>query len=296
MSRPDLAALQTFVAIARHGSLRAAARHLGVNPPAVSLQLKAFEYRIGTALFLRSTRSVTLTDAGRALYDKSHHLLESLSEALEQAHDTGRARSGLLRITLPFRAWQVIITPRLAAFQAAYPGIELDLSIEEGLTDIIARGFHAGIRLGDYLQDEMIAVRLSRTEPAAYLASPAYLERHGVPQVPQDLLHHVCIRHRQISSGQVTDWRFTSADGDVTVTVGGGLILSDLRSIVDATCRDFGIGWSLRRGVQDELERGALLQVLEHVTPPRPGFCLYFPKLLQNLAILRCFVEHFREV
>ena len=174
MDWSDLSAFETFVAIAELGSLRAAARFLGVNPPAVSSQLKAFETRIGTTLFLRSTRSVTLTDAGRTLYDRSKHLLEGLGEALAQARDAGRVRSGLLRISLPFRAWQLVIAPRLEAFQTSSPNIVLDLEMEEGLTDIVARGFHVGIRLGDHLQDDMIAVRLSREEDAAYIASPAY--------------------------------------------------------------------------------------------------------------------------
>jgi DNA-binding transcriptional LysR family regulator len=294
MNRPDLPALQAFVIIAEQGSLRAAARILGVNPPAVSAQLKAFEARIGTTLFLRSTRSVTLTDAGRALFDSSRHLLEGLGNALAQARDGDRAQSGPLRITLPFRAWQLIVAPRLAAFQAAHPGIILDLELDEGLSDIVAKGFHAGIRLGDYLQDDMIAVPLSRTEDAAYIASPAYLDRHGVPAAPHDLLQHACIRHRQITSRQITDWRFITPTGEVTVAVRGGLILTDLRGVVDAARRGFGIGWSLQRGVQQDLDQGRLVQVLPAFTPPRPGFSLYFPKALQRQHILRAFISHFR--
>ncbi|MGL4237980.1 LysR family transcriptional regulator [Tabrizicola sp.] len=295
MERSDLHALQTFVAIAEQGSLRAAARQLGVNPPAISSQLKAFEARIGTALFLRSTRSVTLTEAGRALYDRSCHLLESLDQALDQARDARQARSGVLRITLPYRAWQILIAPRLAEFQSAHPDVTLDLHLEEGLTDIVARGFHAGIRLGDHLQDDMIALRLSQTEMAAYVASPAYLDRWGIPAKPEDLLQHNCIRHRQISSGQIADWRFITPEGETTIAVRGSLILNDLRGTIDAACRGFGIAWSLQRGVADELENGALTQVLANFTPSRPGFFLYFPKALQNLGLLRLFIDHFRD-
>ncbi|MGL6210376.1 MAG: LysR family transcriptional regulator [Paracoccaceae bacterium] len=295
MNRTDLAALQTFVAIAEKGSLRAAARHLGVNPPAVSAQLKAFEDRLGTPLFLRSTRSLALTDAGRALYDGSHHLLGGLDKALSQARTATRSRVGTLRVTLPFRAWQLIIAPRLTGFQAAYPGIDLDLTIDEGLTDILARGLHAGIRLGDYLQQDMIAVRLSPQEQGAYVASPDYLRHRGVPQRPEDLLHHACIRHRQISSGQIAEWRFTGSGGEVVVNVGGTLVLNDLRTVIDAASASFGIGWSLYRGVARHIDEGRLVQVLAKLTPPRPGFFLYFPKSLQQFSILRCFIEHFRE-
>ena len=294
MNRTDLAALQTFLMIADQGSLRAAARRLGVNPPAVSHQLKTFEERLGTALFLRSTRSVTLTDAGRALYDNSRHLMGAMEEAIDAAREAGSATAGRLRITLPYRAWQTIVAPRLAAFQEAWPRIELDLAIDEGLSDVIDRGFHAGIRLGDHLQEDMVAVRLSKEEQAAYVAAPAYLDRHGTPARPEDLLHHVCIRHRQVSSGAISQWRFLTEDGEVSLAPSGGLIVDDLRTVIDAARRGFGIGWSLKLGVQDELDRGDLVQVLPDVTPTRPGFHLYFPKSLQKLALLRAFIEHFR--
>jgi DNA-binding transcriptional LysR family regulator len=293
MDRADLSALQTFLTIAGQGSLRAAARVLGVNPPAISHQLKVFEERLGTPLFLRSTRSVTLTDAGRALYESSGHLLGGIEEALDAVRDAAKARSGRLRITLPYRAWQVIVAPKIKAFQAAYPDIELDLTIDEALTDIITRGFHAGIRLGDHLQDNMIAVRLSPSEEAACVAAPDYLSQHGVPARPEDLLHHVCIRNRQVSSGRVSEWRFQSSDEEVSVEAGGTLILNDLRTVVDAVRRGLGIGWSLKRGVQEDLDSGELVQVLAEFTPPRPGFFLYFPKPVQQFGLLRAFIEHF---
>lgn len=294
MDRSDLAALQSFLVIADQGSLRAAARVLGVNPPAVSHQLKTFEDRLGTPLFLRSTRSITLTDAGRALHDSSHHLFSAVEQALDGVRDVGKARSGRLRITLPYRAWQLIVAPRIAAFHQLYPNIELDLTIDEALTNIIAQGLHAGIRLGDHLEPDMIAVRLSVSEDAAFVASPDYLAHSATLTRPEHLLNHACIRHRQVSSGQISDWRFLGPDGVVSVAVGGGLIFNDLRSVIDAAKRGLGIGWSLRRGVQDELDSGALVQVLAEFTPQRPGFHLYFPKSLQTLALLRAFIAHFR--
>ena len=294
MDRTDLSALQTFLTIAEQGSLRAAARSLGVNPPAVSHQLKAFETRLGTPLFLRSTRSVTLTDSGRTLYDGTRHLFGAIEEALEAVRDASKARSGRLRITLPYRAWQVIVAPKIEAFQTTYPDIELDLTVDEALTDIIAGGFHAGIRLGDHLQEDMIAIRLSRSEEGAFVAAPDYLALHGTPAHPEDLLRHVCIRHRQVSSGRISEWRFRGPDGEISVATEGGLILNDLRTVVDAARRGLGIGWSLKSGVQEYLDRGMLVQVLAGFTLPRPGFFLYFPKSLQRLALLRAFIGHFR--
>ncbi|MGL5011847.1 MAG: LysR substrate-binding domain-containing protein, partial [Paracoccaceae bacterium] len=136
--------------------------------------------------------------------------------------------------------------------------------------------------------------RLSASEPAAYVASPDYLHRHGLPQRPDDLLHHRCILHRQISGRQITEWRFDGPDGDVVAEVTGSLIVNDLRSVVDAARSGFGIGWSLYRGVADDIERGNLIQVLAACTPARPGFFLYFPKSLQQFGPLRCFIDHFR--
>ncbi|WP_282046845.1 LysR family transcriptional regulator [Roseibium album] len=294
MDRSDLAALQTFVTIARHGSLRAAARALGINPPAVSHQLKTFEERLGTRLFVRTTRSLALTDAGQRLLDSSGHLLEAVSEALETARNAKYAGSGRLKVTLPFRAWQTVVAPELQAFQNLHPGIELDLTIEEALTDIVARGYHAGIRLGDHLQDNMIAVRLSEDEQAVLVASPDYLERHGRPDTPMDLLSHACIRHRGMSTGRIAAWRLETPEGMTSIDVSGNLVFNDLRTVVDAALRGFGIGWSLRRGVAEDLDAGRLLEILPGMTPCRPGFHLYFPKPLQDFGLLRAFLDHYR--
>lgn len=141
----------------------------------------------------------------------------------------------------------------------------------------------------------MIAVRLSKSEDAAYVASPDYLRRRGTPMRPEDLLHHNCIRHRQVSSGEISPWSFTNGESDQTVGVDGGLIVDDLRTVVDAAQRGFGIGWSLRRGVQEQLDKGQLVQVLAEATPPRPGFFLYFPGMLKQFGLLRSFIEHFRD-
>lgn len=221
-------------------------------------------------------------------------MLGAVEEALDAVRDAAKARSGRLRITLPYRAWQLIVAPKIGAFQAAYPGIELDLTIDEALTDIVTSGFHAGIRLGDHLRDNMIAVRLSHAEEAAFIAAPDYLGTHGVPARPGDLLRHACIRHRQVSSGRISEWLFHGPDGEVSVEAGGTLILNDLRTVVDAARRGLGIGWSLKRGIQEDLDRGSLVQVLPEFTPPRPGFFLYFLKPLQQRGLLRAFVEHFR--
>jgi DNA-binding transcriptional LysR family regulator len=273
--------------------MRAAAQHLGVNPSAVSQKLKAFEDVLGSALFLRDTRSVSLTDAGQALYDRTHHLMAEIDGALDTARQSALTTSGQLRITLPYRAWQLALAPRMAAFQAEFPDIELNLSIDEELTDIVAGGFHAGIRLGDFLSGEMIAVALTQPLEGAYVASRCYLEKHGTPKNPADLLSHDCIRYRQISAQRIAPWVFEVNGAEVLADVTGRLIFDDLRSVIEAATQGFGIGWSLRAGVAAQIASGELIEVLQDFTPSRPRFYLYFPKQLKNIARLRAFISHF---
>jgi DNA-binding transcriptional LysR family regulator len=293
MNRADLTGLRVFLAIAKSGTLRSASRELGVNPSAVSQHLKAFEEAIGVSLFIRNTRSVAFTDAGQNLFDRTHHLIAEVEAALEATRHAGGATTGQLRISLPFRAWQLAIAPRLAAFRELYPEIELDLSISEGLTDIVSNGFHAGIRLGDYLSDDMIAVALTSPQIGAYVASFDYLAQYGTPKEPADLLDHQCIRYRQISAGRIAPWVFDISGAETQLEVGGYLVFNDLRSIVDAAMAGFGIGWSLRAGVADQIDAGELTEVLSGYARPRPRFYLYFPKQLQDMSLLRAFIDHF---
>ena len=291
MSRLSLNGLQTFLAIAEQGSLRAAAVSLGVRPPAVSLQLKAFEEELGVSLFTRNTRSVVLTDAGEVLLHKSSSAMDTVRDAIAEARVAGSTRKGSLRISLPYRAYRHIVAPRLTAFQQAYPEIELELSINESLIDIVGERFHAGIRLGDHLQDDMIAVRLTPPMLGATIASPDYLERHGRPGHPRDLLDHNCIRYRRTGSQGLSVWRFQGPEGVFTVDVKGTLILNDFRSVVDAARDGLGLGWSIRIGVEEDLQSGRLESVLDPYALERPGFFLYFPRASLKLEILRLFVD-----
>lgn len=293
MNRTGLNGLRTFLAIVKCGTLRAAAQDLGVNPSAVSQKLKAFEEELGCALFLRDTRSVSLTDAGRGLFDRTQHLMSEIDAALHATRRCANTTSGQLRITLPYRAWQLALAPRMAAFQSLNPDIEVDFSIDEALTDIVSGGFHAGIRLGDFLTDEMIAVALTKPLDGAYVASKAYLEKNGTPTEPADLLQHDCIRYRQISARQIAPWMFEVNGSEIQVDVTGRLIFNDLRSVIDAALQGFGIGWSLRAGIEAPIASGELIEVLSGYTPGRPRFYLYFPKQLKNMGRLRAFIDHF---
>jgi DNA-binding transcriptional LysR family regulator len=294
MQRLPLDELEVFLAIADAGSLRAAAATLGVQPPAISSRLKIFENRIGVSLFARTTRSVQLTDAGRALLRRARPALGDLRDALEEARGIGNARKGTIRLTLPYRAYQLAVAPKLAAFQQAYPEIELELSFSEGLVDIRGQGFHAGMRLGDYLEADMIAVRLTPGLKGAYFASPAYLAKHGRPTQPRDLLSHNCIRYRRINSRTIAEWEFKGPEGIYSVAVRGNLIFDSFPAVVEAALAGLGIGWSLRPGVAAELASGRLVSLLDRHIPDRPGFFLYYPRENARLEILRLFVEFMR--
>lgn len=161
MARAPISGIEVFLAIVREGSLRAAARSLGVGAPAVSHQLKALERKIGVDLLVRTTRSIELTDAGRALLARAAPAFKEIADAIEGTREIGKSTSGTLRLTLPRSAYKMIIAPVLADFQAQYPDVCLDLSIDEGLVDIVKEGFHAGFRLGDRLTADMVAVRLT---------------------------------------------------------------------------------------------------------------------------------------
>jgi DNA-binding transcriptional LysR family regulator len=290
MARLPVGGLEIFLAVVERRSLRGAAAALGVQPPAVSYRLKALEDRMGVSLFTRTTRSVQLTDAGRMLLQRVRPAMSELGEALEEARGMGKTRKGMLRITLPYFAYELAIGFRLAAFQQTYPDVELEFSFNEAFVDIVAEGFHAGIRIGDRVQDEMIAVRLTPPLKVAYFASPDYLERHGRPRQPRDLLRHNCIRYRYIASKRIAEWQFRGDDGIIDVDVRGSLIVDSTSALLHAARSGLGIGWLFRPNVADDLRSGRLVSLLEDFAIERPSLFLYYPKGNSRLEILRVFV------
>ncbi|MEM7225766.1 MAG: LysR family transcriptional regulator [Pseudomonadota bacterium] len=291
MNRPPVTGLEVFLAIAREGSLRAAARSLGVGAPSVSYQLKALEARMGVDLLVRTTRSVELTEAGRTLLRGVEPAFREIVDSIENARETGRSKTGTLRLTLARSALKIVILPVLAEFQEAYPDICLDLSINEGLVDIAREGFHAGIRLGDIISPGMIGVRLTGPLTPAFSAAPSYLDRFGRPAHPRDLLHHKCVRVKFISANRIADWHYRE-DGQIkTIDPPSNLIFDSFQSVMQAVRDGFGIGWSLRPVIEDHLASGALESVLEPYVTELPPFYLYYPEPNRRLELLRLFVD-----
>ena len=295
MGNLPFSGVEVFLAIAKHGSLRGAADALGVQPPAVSYQLKALEHRIGIALFIRTTRSVQLTDAGRSLLTRAQPAMTELSEALDDARASGVVRKGTIRVSLPYVAYELTIAGRLAAFQSKFPEIELELSFNEAFVDIASEGFHAGVRLGGHIREDMIAVRLSPPTKEVFFAAPAYFDKHGRPERPEGLLRHNCIRYRYISSKRIAEWQFRGAEGITTIDVKGSLIVNSTNALVSSAREGLGIGWLFRPYVEDDLRAGTLESILDSYAIDRPGYYLYYPKANARIEVLRVFIDFMKE-
>ncbi len=276
MLRTPISGIEVFLAIVREGSLRAAAKALGVGAPAVSHQLKALERKIGVDLLVRTTRSMELTDAGRTLLQGAAPAFKEITDAIEGTRAIGRSTTGTLRLTLPRSAYKMLIAPMLADFQACYPDVCLELSINEGLIDIVKEGFHAGFRLGDRLTTDMVAVRLTGPLTPCYSAAPAYLAAFGRPQHPRDLLHHRSVRYKFVSARRVQDWQFLE-DGQVKIVdPPTRLVFDSMQSVMLAVRDGHGIGWSLRPVIEDDLHAGALETLLDPYVVMLPPYYLYY--------------------
>ncbi|WP_422038377.1 LysR family transcriptional regulator [Roseibium sp.] len=293
--RLPLATLEVFTAIANHGSLRNAARALGLKPSTVSHQLKNLEDRIGTALFIRTTRSINLTEAGRALLRGTSPAFEQIAEAFESARTTGHAARGSLKLALPEYAYDLVVAEFLPSFRSAYPEIHVELSLADAFEDILDTGLHAGIRLGDLIAQDMIAIRLTDPLRLAVVGSPEYLEKVGVPCTPEDLLVHECIRYRFHSSGDFAPWKVEGPDGASDVAVTGSLVVNSLSVAVDAARRGEGLIYLLQDYVAKDVLGGNLVPVLQEFMPDVPGFFLYFPRAYREMVPLRLFVDHIRQ-
>ncbi|MDR0252609.1 MAG: LysR family transcriptional regulator [Brucellaceae bacterium] len=293
MNRSQLSQLAVLAAVAAHGSFRGAARELSIAPSAVSHAVAVLEDSLGIRLLSRTTRSVAPTEAGRQLLERLAPALEEIDQALSAAIEARERPAGTLRLTMPQLAAQFVVAPRLGEFAKAYPDITLDLTVESALTDIVAAGFDAGMRLGESLEGDMICARLTGDLRAAIVASPAYFETVTIPQHPHDLIQLHCIRHR-FSSGRLYQWEFEKAGEELEIAVSGPLILNDDRLILDAVLSGAGLAYLFEDHVRDMLEDGRLVRVLEDWCEPFAGLYLYYPSRRQMRPALRAFIDFFK--
>lgn len=286
----DLFALNVFLAVANHRSFRAASIELNVTGSAVSHSVRSLEQRLGVRLFNRTTRSVSLTEAGQRLAARLRPAVTSIAEALQEANDFREVPSGTVRINASDAAIRMILRPLLARFLGRYPQIHLDIVTDGRLSDIVANGFDAGIRLAEAVPQDMIAVRLTETVQFAAVASPDYVRRRGRPAVPQDLHQHDCIRFR-FESGALYRWEFERHGIAETVTVNGPLTLTDQALMVDAAIDGIGIAFVPDFLVRDALAAGSLERFLVDWCPVFPGVCLYYPGRRHVSGSLRALID-----
>lgn len=223
--------------------MRAAADALGLKPSTVSHQLKSLEDELETALFIRTTRKVSLTEAGRALLRGAGPTFDQLDSAFESARTTGHDARGTLKLAMPDFVYHLIVGPALPSFLASYPEIEIELSVTDALSDILGEELHAGFRLGDRITQDMVAIRLTQPLKLAVLGSPDYLARKGVPSAPTGLLDHNCIRYRYQTSGRIYPWTFRGNEGEYSVDVRGNLVANSLPSVVDLAVNGTGLAY-----------------------------------------------------
>lgn len=251
------------------------------------------EERVGARLLNRTTRSVGLTEAGRCLHERILPLLQMIEDALTEAGEDG-IPSGPLRITAPAVAGKLVLGPGLAAFVAKYPRIQLEIVLEDGLVDIVDKGYDAGIRLDETLDRDMVGVRLSAPFKYAAVAAPAYLDRQGTPQGPSDLLHHLTIGFRFPTSGRLYRWEFERGADHVLHAPLGALVLNDSDMTVCAALDGLGIAYVPRPLVEPQLASGALIELLADWSAETPGLFLYYSSRRLLRPALRAFCDHFR--
>ena len=293
--RLPLATLEVFNAIAQEGSLSAAAQVLGVKRSTVSHQLKSLEERIGTALFIRTTRSISLTEAGRALAQSSSPAFEQLANGLENARTAGQSTRGTLNLAMPEFVYHLLISKPLLSFQELYPEIEIELVLADAWSDILKEGLHAGFRLGGLIAQDMVAISLTAPMTTTVVASPAYLKKHGTPEHPMDLLGHNCLHYRFPSSGQLAPWMFSGPDGAYPVEVRGNLTANSLPVALELATQGLGVSYTFLEYCADAIKSGQLAEVLTEHRVSMPSVNIYFPQEYRALVPLRLFIQHLKQ-
>jgi DNA-binding transcriptional LysR family regulator len=232
--------VEAFLSVAQHRSFRRAAAELGVTPSAISQAVRALETRVGAVLFMRTTRSVGLTEAGERFLSRAKPAFEELVAASEVARELGQRPAGLLRLTVPRVVVPILLEPLIASFCQAYPEVEVEIAASEKLIDLVAEGFDAGIRLGQFIAADMVAVRLTKPFRFIIVGSPDYLRRRKRPERIDDLRQHACLRMRR-SNGSIAPWSFVDGNKTVEAIVSGPFIANDLPTILGAAVEGVGL-------------------------------------------------------
>lgn len=293
MAASPLPAVVAFARVAHHASFTRAANELGVSASALSQTVRALEAQLGVRLLHRTTRRVALSEHGARFLERVRPGLAQIEAAFLDL-DTVRERpAGLLRITLPRVVAEQLVMPWLPSFLARYPQVEVELCVDSALVDVVAEGFDAGIRLGECLARDMIAVPLGPMQRQVVCAAPAYFQRHRPPRTPADLVEHDCIVHR-MSNGRRMAWEFTRDGRDFQVEVSGTLVFNDSGLTHAAALAGLGLAQGFESVVAADVAAGRLLRVLDDWQQPFAGFYLYYPAREHLAPKLRVFIDHLR--
>ena len=292
MRGSDFAELRAFAAVVERASFARAADHLGFSPSALSQTIRQLETRLGVRLLNRTTRSVAPTPAGARLYERIVRMIQELDAAVAEAVEATGRTAGTLRINTLSMAADKLIAPRLGRFHRAYPQVVLDIVIDDGLSDIVAGRFDAGIRVGERLEKDMIAVRLTRDVEMTAVASPDYLTHHGEPKTPADLHSHVCINWRFPGSGAIYRWGFEKKGKKLEIAVEGALISNHQEIVVEGALQGLGILYAYDdERIDDLIARGQLKRVLAEWSLTLPGLFLYYSNRRLPQPALRAFID-----
>lgn len=291
--RGQLDGLEAFLRVAERRNFRAAAEDLGVSPSAISQTIRALEERVGAALLTRTTRSVGLTQAGQYFLDRARPAFADLSAAYDAARNLGDRPAGLLRLNLPRAVVRHVIEPILAGFCESYPEVEVEICAEDSFVDLVEGGFDAGIRLGEFLEADMVAVRLTPPFRFVVVATPSLLARHGRPERPADLRRLPCLRMRH-SRGSIAHWQFQDGNRALEVAVSGPVIVNDLGAALAVVRSGIAFAHLAEPLVAELVAAGELETVLDDVACSSPGVYLYYPSRTQMLPKLRAFIDYIR--
>ena len=289
--RGALDGVEAFVRVAERRSFRQAAADLDVTPSAVSQAVRALEARMGVVLFTRTTRSVGLTEAGQRFLERARPAFEEIVAAGNAARGLGAKPSGLLRLAVPRAVVPIVLQPVLASFSGAHPEVVVEVVASEELVDLAKNGFDAGIRMGEFIAADMVAVRLTPPLRLIVVGSPDYFARRGRPRTPADLEHHACVRTRR-SNGAVANWRMRGTGEPLELTVSGPLIVNDVPTMLAAALGGVGLAQVPEPTALEYLSSRRLEEVLADHAPSSPGLFLYFPDRSQVMPKLRVFIDH----
>jgi DNA-binding transcriptional LysR family regulator len=285
--------VEAFLSVAQHRSFRRAAAEVGVTPSAISQAVRALEARVGAALFIRTTRSVGLTEAGERFLSRAKPAFEELVAASAVARDLGQRPAGLLRLSVPRAMVPILLEPLIASFCQAYPEIEVEIAVSGELVDLAAEGFDAGIRLGQFIAADMIAVRLTPPFPLVVVGNPDYLRQRKRPECIDDLRDHACLRMRR-SNGSIAPWPFVDGNKTVEAIVSGPLIAHDYPTLIGAAIQGVGLAQVPGPLAKAPIADGRLQALLTPFVVTTPGVFLYYSDRRQVLPKLRVFIEHVR--